>query len=283
MHAGDPDNKWKVTEDGKYKLSFDMRNWTFSTQYLGEKEKPTVEPIEAETLYMVGDATPNGWNIDAPTVLTKQGNYVFIYEGELKAGELKCCLKTGDWGQPFIRPDAEGVKINKEGVESHDFVFVASPDNKWKVEAPGNYRLTFDLEHYTLKAEFLGEIEVAKEPIEADNVWMIGTATAGGWSLDDAMQYTKDAKNKYLFTWEGTLKQGSLKACTKKDFNAPFIRPSAADVAITKTGVAATDFVFTTSPDDQWQVKDAGKYRITLDLEHYTIKTEKLDLKKIPQ
>ena len=145
------------------------------------------------------------------------------------------------------------------------------------MEAPGNYRLTFDLEHYTLKAEFLGEIEVAKEPIEADNVWMIGTATAGGWSLDDAMQYTKDAKNKYLFTWEGTLKQGSLKACTKKDFNAPFIRPSAADVAITKTGVAATDFVFTTSPDDQWQVKDAGKYRITLDLEHYTIKTEKLD------
>ena len=182
---------------------------------------------------------------------------MFIYEGELKAGELKCCLKTGDWGQPFIRPDAEGVKINKEGVESHDFVFVASPDNKWK--------------------EFLGEIEVAKEPIEADNVWMIGTATAGGWSLDDAMQYTKDAKNKYLFTWEGTLKQGSLKACTKKDFNAPFIRPSAADVAITKTGVAATDFVFTTSPDDQWQVKDAGKYRITLDLEHYTIKTEKFD------
>lgn len=91
MHAGDPDNKWKVTEDGKYKLSFDMRNWTFSTEYLGEKEKPAVEPIEAETLYMVGDATPNGWNIDAPTVLTKQSNYVFVYEGELKAGDLKCC------------------------------------------------------------------------------------------------------------------------------------------------------------------------------------------------
>ena len=277
MHAGDPDNKWKVTEDGKYKLSFDMRNWTFSTQYLGEKEKPAVEPIEAETLYMVGDATPNGWNIDAPTVLTKQSNYVFVYEGELKAGDLKCCLKTGDWGQPFVRPDAEGVKINKDGVESPDFVFTASPDNKWKVEEGGNYRLTFDLEHWTFKAEYLGAIEVAKDPIVADNVWMIGTATPGGWSLDDAAQYTKDANNKYLFTWEGELKVGTLKACTKKDFSAAFIRPSSANVAITKQGVAADDFVFTTSPDDQWEVKEAGKYRITLDLEHYTIKVEKKD------
>lgn len=277
MHAGDPDNKWKVTEEGKYKLSFDMRNWTFSTEYLGEKEKPAVEPIEAENLYMVGDATPNGWNIDAPTVLTKQGNYVFVYEGELKAGDLKCCLKTGDWGQPFVRPDAEGVKINKDGVESPDFVFTASPDNKWKVEEGGNYRLTFDLEHRTFKAEYLGAIEVAKDPIVADNVWMIGTATPGGWSLDDAAQYTKDANNKYLFTWEGELKLGTLKACTKKDFSAAFIRPSSANVAITKQGVAADDFVFTTSPDDQWEVKEAGKYRITLDLEHYTIKVEKKD------
>lgn len=202
---------------------------------------------------------------------------MFVYEGELKAGDLKCCLKTGDWEQPFVRPDAEGVKINKDGVESPDFVFTASPDNKWKVEAPGNYRLTFDLEHYTLKAEFLGEIEEAKDPIVADNVWMIGTATPGGWSLDDAAQYTKDANNKYLFTWEGDLKVGTFKACTKKDFSAAFIRPSSANVAITKQGVAADDFVFTTSPDDQWEVKEAGKYRITLDLEHYTIKVEKKD------
>lgn len=276
MHAGDPDNKWKVTEEGKYKLSFDLRNWTFSTEYLGEKEKPAVEPIEAEALYMVGDATPNGWNIDAPTMLTKAG-YVYTYEGVLKAGDLKCCLTTGSWDQSFVRPDADGVKINKDGVEDKNFVFTTGPDNKWKVEETGNYRLTFDLEHWTIKAEYLGAIETPKDPIVADNVWMIGTATPGGWSLDDAAQYTKDANNKYIFTWEGDLKLGTLKACTKKDFSAAFIRPSSANVAITKQGVAADDFVFTTSPDDQWEVKEAGKYRIILDLEHYTIKVEKKD------
>jgi hypothetical protein len=39
----------------------------------GEKDLVVIEgnlPIKTETLYMVGDATPTGWNIDAPTAFT---------------------------------------------------------------------------------------------------------------------------------------------------------------------------------------------------------------------
>ena len=31
MHAGDPDEKWRVTEEGNYKLTFDLRNWKMSS------------------------------------------------------------------------------------------------------------------------------------------------------------------------------------------------------------------------------------------------------------
>ena len=34
MHAGDPDEKWRVTQEGNYKLIFDLRNWTLSTIFL---------------------------------------------------------------------------------------------------------------------------------------------------------------------------------------------------------------------------------------------------------
>lgn len=34
MHAGDPDEKWRVTQEGNYKLVFDLRNWTLTTNYL---------------------------------------------------------------------------------------------------------------------------------------------------------------------------------------------------------------------------------------------------------
>ena len=109
MHAGDPDNKWNVTEAGKYRLTFDLRNWTMSTAYLGEPDAPTIEPIEAESVYIVGDAAPTGWSIDAPTAMEKKSRYVFTYEGELRAGELKACIATGDWGVPFIRPASASV------------------------------------------------------------------------------------------------------------------------------------------------------------------------------
>ena len=55
----------------------------------------------------------------------------------------------------FIRPAFANCKIDKNGVESPDFVFTASPDDKWRVEEEGRYRLTFDLKSWTLKAEKL--------------------------------------------------------------------------------------------------------------------------------
>ena len=64
----------------------------------GEKDLIIIEedlPIKTSTLYMVGDATPNGWNIDAPTQLNKESQYIFTFEGELKKGEMKCCMTTG--------------------------------------------------------------------------------------------------------------------------------------------------------------------------------------------
>lgn len=35
MWAGDPDNKWRVTDAGNYSFTFNLRNWTFTAKYLG--------------------------------------------------------------------------------------------------------------------------------------------------------------------------------------------------------------------------------------------------------
>lgn len=284
MWAGDPDNKWNVTEAGTYKLTFDLRNWTMSSEYLGEKEEeePTepseFEPINTDVLYIVGEAAPCGWNIDAPTQIEKKSDYIFEYEGELSSGELKACITSGDWMASFVRPTFNGCKINKNGVENSDIVFTASPDDKWVVEDAGVYRLTFDLEHGKIEAKYIGEIASGEnEPIETETLYMIGDATPNGWSMDDASEFTQDAANKYIFTWTGELSEGNMKACLVKDgsFSCPFLRPSTSGVEISSAGVAADDFVFTTGPDDQWRVTEAGNYTITFDLEHWTISAVK--------
>lgn len=280
MHAGDPDDKWRVAAAGTYRLTFDLRNWTMSTAFLAEPEAPSKEPILAENVFMVGDATPAGWNIDAPTQLTRQSQYIFIYEGTLAAGEMKAYTQSGDWGAPAIRPTFGGCKIGRSGVESADFIYTTGPDDKWQIEEAGRYRLTFDLEHYTLAAEYLGEIPAqTNTPIEAEAVYIVGDATPNGWSIDAPTQLTK--QSQYIFVYEGELVPGELKACTQTgDWGVPFIRPTFGGCKISLSGVENAEFTFTANPDDKWQVTEAGQYRLTFDLEHYTLKAEALSIKQ---
>lgn len=154
MHAGDPDEKWYVTEAGVYRITFNLKAWTYKIEWLSE---PPKDPINADNVYMVGDATPAGWNIDAPTPMTKESQYVFVYQGKMNTGEFKCYTQTGDWGAKAIRPEVANVEISKSGVANEKIVFTSGPDDKWKVVAAGQYKITLDLKEYKIKAEFLGE------------------------------------------------------------------------------------------------------------------------------
>lgn len=269
MHAGDPDDKWKVTEAGIYGLRFDLRNWTMSASYIREQDAPVIEPINADALYLVGDF--NDWNIDNPTQLEKKSEYIFVYEGPLVAGEIKACLETGSWDVSFIKPETNGVKIDRNGVESENFIYSASPDNKWKVEEPGIYRLTFDLQNWTIAAEYTGDFKPTPK------IYMIGEATDGGWSWDAATVIEASAGNDNLFIWEGELGRGTFKASDVKDFSAPFYRPGTPNCEVSDKGVASHDMVYTESPDDQWLVTVAGKYRLTFNTADMTFDAKFLD------
>lgn len=266
MHAGDPDDKWKVSESGIYNLRFDLRNWTMSATYVREQDAPVIDPIVADALYIVGDF--NDWNIDTPTQLEKKSDYIFVYEGPLTSGEMKACLTTGSWDASFIRPETNGCRIDRNGVESGNFVYSVNPDNKWKIEEPGIYRLTFDLQNWTIAAEYTGDFKPAPK------LYMIGEATDGGWSWDAATVIEASSENENIFVWEGELGRGSFKASEEKDFGAPFYRPSTPDCEVSDKGVASNEMVHTTSPDDQWLVTVAGKYRLTFNTAEMTFNAE---------
>lgn len=74
-------------------------------------------PIKTSTLYMVGDATPNGWSIDTPTPLTPtdEDPLVFTWEGALNAGEMKLCLTTGSWDAPSYAPSMPATGLARMG------------------------------------------------------------------------------------------------------------------------------------------------------------------------
>ena len=248
----------------------------------GEKDLIIIDellPIKTSTLFMVGDATPAGWNINEPTPLavTEEDPMTFVYEGELNKGEFKLCIQAGNWGNPFIRPAVDKTEITKLGLAEATFVMYAGdPDNKWSVAEAAIYRLTFNLRNWTMKADYVADIpEAPKTPIETETLFILGDATPYGWSLASCVSLTQDAENKYRFSTTVDLAVGEMKACLLNEDNnwgQPFIHPTVADCAISKSGVANPDFNFYAGdPDNKWKVTEAGKYTLVFDLQNYTL------------
>ena len=149
----DPDYKWflKDEECGKaYKICFDIR--------VGKERMMMTEFIPYEGIWMVGDATPNGWDLAKATALNKKTDYVFEWEGQLKEGEIKfSCDKQGDWNGAWFMSVKGGAEPTGEA-ETAFFVDKSSEsfkaqyidinlgdiDNKWKITAAGNYQITLD-------------------------------------------------------------------------------------------------------------------------------------------
>lgn len=139
LSAGDPDYKWVITDPGPYKITLNLRDNTIHIE--------AFEPFER--LWIVGDATPTGWNIDNPTEMTRVDDYVFTWTGQLNAGEFKFPISTGDWGTSFFMP-----YFADESVSGTSMAFrpPGSPDLKWRVQPgeEGIYTITLDQLRHTI-------------------------------------------------------------------------------------------------------------------------------------
>jgi len=131
----DPDDQFNITTEGNYSVTVDTLNLTISITPMDETEK-----IEFNTVFMVGDATPNGWTITDATQLFKSTTnpFEFTYTGALTVGEFKFPVnRNSGWSQDFFMK-----------VSDTEMVLQNSPDSKWSITEAGNY--TIDINTQTL-------------------------------------------------------------------------------------------------------------------------------------
>ena len=190
-----PDDQWLVTVAGKYRLTFNTADMTFDAEFLDNA--PELLP----SLYMIGEATAGGWSLDDATEIATDTENLYVWEGVLKEGTMKACV-TKDFSAPFYRPASANCEISENGVADHTMVFTTDPDDQWKIVKAGKYRLTFNTADMTFNAEYLESAAVIAP------LYMIGDATAGGWSLDDATELTPVDGVDGEYTWTGTLRLG---------------------------------------------------------------------------
>ncbi|EHG15118.1 SusF/SusE family outer membrane protein [Prevotella histicola] len=291
VRKGGADNKWKITQAGYYNLTIDLRTRKISAAYEGEGP---VEPIAAEWLSFIGDATPYGWDnnglntkLQAGTerfTKTSDNPLQFTYEGHLNVGEFKLVTNNSDlpaWSNLIQAPEPN-CEVNHEGVAKNGMT-VGGVDNKWKVTEAGTYKIVFDLTNHTIKVEsFTADAAPtpAATPWDTETVYMIGSATPAGWVTDNGVEVTKTGD--HLFSVEVQLSEGEMKfMLDKSGFSSdkPYFFAPEADTEINENGVANDALAYGTEAsygDKKWKVTKAGKYKLTLDLNNKKLKAEYL-------
>ena len=102
-------------------------------------------------LYLVGDATPAGWDINnpSPMVVDATDPFTFTWTGQLTAGQFKIPTAKGNWGCDFFMPVVDGeTDLTKTTLS---LVKGGNPDKKWVITnaTAGNYTITINIKDET--------------------------------------------------------------------------------------------------------------------------------------
>jgi hypothetical protein len=134
-HGGDPDdNKWSIDKKGFYTITLNLQDLTISINRL--------------KLYMVGSATPIGWDISNAIEMAEAENdgCIFIYNGPMVAGEFKFPVnRNSDWGQDmYMKVDDTHMYLHHGGDPD---------DSKWELTEEGNYGIIANVETLTISIQ----------------------------------------------------------------------------------------------------------------------------------
>lgn len=261
--ADQPDNLFEITEDHDYTITLNLLGGTITTVQ-SDGVKPPYDAI---------------WFIDGmdgysfkPMTQDVLDPFLFRYGAEFNnEGDFKFATASGSWENNYkaTQPDAPYTDSSVEFVKGFD------PDNKWRLqsgELGKAYKICLDIRS--------GKERMLMAPFTPyENIWLVGDAAPGGWSLDDAVLMTKDASNPYVMTWTGTLNTGELKfTCDRQsDWNGAWFMSATNGAAPTgqeekalfidkhsddlKAQYLTVDIM---NIDNKWKIEEAGTYKITL-------------------
>lgn len=262
-----------IDTEGYYFITVDVEKLTIASEY--------PDGNDYQNIWIIGNATPAGWNVPSTIELKKKNQVEFVYEGPLYEGELKFMLQNDKGFEcDYLMAETNGASIfstkmiRKNYPETND-----ANDTKWKVNLSetGNYRITLDT--YMMEITF-EKIEIPDNlPIKA--VWMTGDATVTKWNtpFKIAFQYNPYEKEG-TFVWEGHLDPGEIKfpLSNTKGFECDYLMPEVNGTSVTNAQkMEHKIYPDTTGENDKkWKVDEAGKYKISLNVINMTVKFEKL-------
>ena len=216
----------------------------------------------ADRLLIVGEAVWGGWAIDNSIVMLNSTDNPDVFKATVSLnqnGTFKF-LTTTEWGNLEYRAGDNDVTL-AEGVAS-DLVSTEenSNDKQFKVSETANYDIVCDLVAKTIVVK---KAKYQTNPLKHTALWLVGSATPGGWSIGDGVMLSPDAVNPTVFKTTVDLVDGELKVAVNKHTGwgqTFYLRDTTDDTKMVFGGV-----------DNKWNITKAGKYDVTVDVVNMTI------------
>ena len=216
----------------------------------------------AERLLIVGDGVWGGWTIDNSIVMMHDEAQpdIFTATVNLKAnGEFKFLTETW-WGALENRAVDTKLTLTDGGTAA----LVSSDDNgndcKFTVGETANYDIVCDLVAKTIVVK---KAKYQTNPLKHTALWMVGSATSGGWSIGEGTMLVPTVDNPTVFKATVNLVEGEMKIAVNNQtgFGQTFYLRDTTD---------DTKMVFG-GDDNKWYITKAGKYDVTVDVVNMTI------------
>lgn len=222
-----------------------------------------------EELYLVGDVTYVGWNHQNAKKMTRNGD-VFTFDAYLStkvkqsdnsikdpAEGFKFLLQTSGWEPSYVN-GGDNTLAYYNGEDSNK-------DNKFKVDKSGYYTVTADFS--------TGKVTCTPKAPEKLYVW--GSATAAGWTSENAISLDRDENDNFVFTKKDiTLKVGEYKFFSENHEMTAYVSDDNGNLVYFDSPSGSSD------ADKKFKVAYAGTYDLTVNLRDNTVKCI---LKTIPE
>ena len=208
----------------------------------------------ADRLYLAGDALAYGWSLDDAQALLSAPDYSNQFSGTiyLKGGQDFKLLTTTDFGnlEYGSAEDSENGKYTlAAGTTDEGY-------GKLRVAADGNYLITVDLDAMSATVELSAYQET---PVQYSSLFMVGSATNGGWSVDEGTPMYQNPETPVEFSAKGDLLEGTFKITTAikggGTWNGKYWFFRNADNEALMT--------LDQEGDLQWNISEAGSYIVT--------------------
>lgn len=211
-------------------------------------------------LKIIGSATPGGWEVVDGILMppVAENENVFSCIAYLKGEEefkFTCGINYNDPNEEYRNSSTDPYFIYK--------LVQGGNDKKFKVKESANYKVVCNLNDMTVSVT---KAEYQDNPIRYNALYMVGNATAGGWTPYDGTPLKWGGESDpFKFTWRGDLKVGEFKIDSNSyngGWNGPwFFAGVDGDGNIDYSKIVADG-----TNDRKWQIAEAGTYNIDIDL-----------------